>query len=385
MIKKIIVLFLAVTLIACSSKENTTDNETVKEEKPIEEVKEDEIVDISFSAVGDNLIHGAIFYYNQNANLEYTFDYIYEPYKQLNAGVDISYINQETLCAGEELELSSYPTFNGPYEILDAVHDAGFNWLSTSSNHSMDRGEQGILNQLNYLSKYSDMVVSGTQASTQVGRVRVKEVQGVKIGLTSYTYGLNGFEVPLGKEYLVNLIDKDLIKEDMEILNKESDIQIVSMHWGEEYQFIPSAEQEELAQYLSDLGVDVIIGGHPHVIQPMDYLTGKDGNETLVMYSLGNFLSAQDENYRMLGGNARWDITYNKSKQTFEFKDVEFWPTITFIKNNYANYVVYPLKDYTDEMAKEHTLHVLYNQDLSRQYFIDLINSTMNDKVKIVY
>jgi len=133
------------------------------------------------------------------------------------------------------------------------------------------------------------------------------------------------------------------------------------------------------------LGVDVIIGGHPHVIQPMDYLTGKDGNETLVMYSLGNFLSAQDENYRMLGGNARWDITYNKSKQTFEFKDVEFWPTITFIKNNYANYVVYPLKDYTDEMAKEHTLHVLYNQDLSRQYFIDLINSTMNDKVKIVY
>lgn len=387
--KKILLLLLAFALVACSSSEDTKDNtkdDSKKDETKQEEgVKEDDIVDLSFSAVGDNLIHGAIPYYNQTADSQYTFDYIYEPYKALNEGVDISYINQETICAGQELELSSYPTFNGPYEILDAVHNAGFNWISTSSNHTMDRGEQGILNQLNYLSKYPDLTITGTQASAEEGRTRIKEVNGVKIGMVGYTYGLNGFEIPEGKDYLVNLIDKDLIKEDMKLLNEQSDIQIVSMHWGEEYQFEPNTEQEELAQYLSDLGVDVIIGGHPHVIQPMDYIEGKDGNQTLVMYSLGNFLSAQDENYRMLGGNARWSISYNKATDEFEFKDVEFWPTITLIKNNYAYYQVYSLKDYTDEMGNEHTLHVSNNQNLSRQYFIDLVNSVMNDKVEIVY
>ena len=148
--------------------------------------------------------------------------------------------------------------------------------------------------------------------------------------------------------------------------------------------FTPSEEQQELAQFLSDLGVDVIIGEHPHVIQPMDFLTGRQGNQTLVIYSLGNFLSAQDQSDRMLGGMARFKVVYNKTKDEVSFKDVEFWPTITYITDGYQRYGTYALKDYTNELAATHTL-MAEGQNVTREYFIERVNSIMNDKVKIVY
>lgn len=378
--KKMSILCLLTMLVACTVSPSKSE-----QKQEVEIVEEDELVEVSFSAVGDNLIHEAIYYYNE-VNGSYMFDPIYEHTNYLTQNVDVSYINQETICAGSDLGLSGYPTFNGPYEVLDAVHTAGFTWLSGSTNHAMDRGEEGILNEVAYLKKYPDMTVTGIHASLEdAKKVQVMEVNGLKIGVNSYTYGLNGFTLPEGKEYLVNLIDKEQIKQDVEALKKVSDVQIISMHWGEEYQFVENEEQRELAQYLSDLGVDVIIGSHPHVIQPMDVLKGFDGNETLVMYSLGNFLSAQDENYRMLGGMARWKIVYNKSKDEVQFENVEFWPTVTYISDSFKNYRTYVLKDYTDELANNHTLHVNYQQDVSRQYYIDLVNSIMNDKIKIVY
>ena len=171
----------------------------------------------------------------------------------------------------------------------------------------------------------------------------------------------------------------------MEELNQISDVQVVSMHWGQEYQFVPDGEQQRLAQLLSDAGVDVIIGGHPHVIQPVDYLTGSGGNETLVIYSLGNFLSSQNVNDQMLGGMARFKISFNKANDEVSFKDVAFWPTITYIGDNYQTYQVYALKDYTDELANQHMLHVYGGQDTSREYFINRVNEIMNDKVELVY
>ena len=184
---------------------------------------------------------------------------------------------------------------------------------------------------------------------------------------------------------MIDLIDKDKIRSDVEKLKKVSDVQIVSMHWGTEYSFEPNEEQKELAQLLSDLGVDVIIGEHPHVIQPMDYVTGKDGNKTLVIYSLGNFLSAQDDHENMLGGMARWTLSYNKANGDISFKNVEFLPTVTHIEGNFSFFRTYALKDYTNELAARHTLTTQYQQDNTREYYISLTNKVMNDKVKIVY
>ncbi|MDD3049200.1 MAG: CapA family protein [Bacilli bacterium] len=381
--KKLLMLFICLFLVACSASEEI--KKVDKEKDSV--VQEDEIVDASFLAVGDNLIHGAIYYYNQLEDGTYDFNDIYENTNYLTQAADLAYINFETICAGVKYELSSYPTFNGPSEVIDAVNNAGFDWLSGASNHTFDRGEAGILAQLDYVrSKFPNMTMTGIHDSQEdADKSVVLNVNGLKVGVLDYTYGLNGFTLPEGKEYLVDLIDKDKMKTAMKQLQKVSDIQIVSMHWGQEYQFEPNEEQTKLAQYLSDLGVDVIVGTHPHVIQPMDYLTGKDGNETLVMYSLGNFLSAQDENYRMLGGMATWNIEYNRTKDKVTFKDVKFLPTITQIEGAYSYYRTYALKDWTDELASKHTLRVQEGQDVSRQYYIDLVNQVMNDKIEIVY
>ncbi|OJG35332.1 hypothetical protein RV00_GL002886 [Enterococcus devriesei] len=335
--------------------------------------------------MGDNLIHDFIYDHLRNSDGTYRFDELYQPTKYLNQDRDIAYINLETICAGEELGLSGYPLFNGPTQVLDSLHRADFNWISAASNHTFDRGEAGIVKQLEHLEKYPDMTVTGSQKSPDAPRMQVKEVKGVKVGLMSYTFGLNGLELPAGKEYLVNLIDPEQIKKDMEQLNQQSDVQVVSMHWGEEYQFSPNDEQRQLAQLLSDAGVDVVVGGHPHVIQPMDYLTGAAGNQTLVMYSLGNFISSQAEADRMLGGMARWSLEYDKETQQVNIADAEFWPMITYIGSDYQTYQTYALKDYTDDLAQQHAIHVNQGQDLSREYFIRRTNEIMNDQVKLVY
>lgn len=373
--KKLWIIVSVLLLCACGAKSKPEQ----KEEKKKEE-KPDIVAEVSFSAVGDNLIHGALFTYNND------FTYMYEATNYLTQDADISYLNQETICGGRELGLSHYPSFNGPYEVLDGAASAGFNWLATSSNHSLDAGEQGILNQLQYLrTNYPDIATTGTHASLEEAQQNtVIEKNGVRVGILGYTYGLNGYVLPEGKEYLVDLIDKEKIAADVKRLEKDSDIIAVSMHWGEEYSFTPSEEQQELAQFLSDLGVDVIIGEHPHVIQPMDFLTGRQGNQTLVIYSLGNFLSAQDQSDRMLGGMARFKVVYNKTKDEVSFKDVEFWPTITYITDGYQRYGTYALKDYINELAATHTL-MAEGQNVTREYFIERVNSIMNDKVKIVY
>ncbi|WP_371853594.1 CapA family protein [Enterococcus hulanensis] len=376
-------MIMLLLLSGCSS--NEPEKDTKESTSKTSEAKSTSPVKLNFSAVGDNLIHDFIYDHLRQPDGTYRFDEMYEPTQYLNKDRDLSYINLETICGGEELGLSGYPTFNGPTQVLDSLHNAGYNWLSAASNHTMDKGEEGIVKQLEYLEKYPDITVTGSQKSPEAQRLHVKNIKGVKVGLMSYTFGLNGIPLPEGKDYLVNLIDEEQIKQDMQELNKQSDVQIVSMHWGEEYQFVPNENQTQLAQLLSDAGVDVIVGGHPHVIQPMDYLTGKSGNQTLVMYSLGNFISSQAENDRMLGGMGRWTIDYDKEKKAVKFEQVEFWPTITYIGDNYQTYKTYALKDYTDELANQHMIHVNQGQDLSRGYFIERTKQIMNDKVKIVY
>lgn len=343
-------------------------------------------IHVSFLAVGDNLIHSSIYKHHRLENGGYDFRKIYQYTNALTQSVDVAYINQETICAGEELGLSNYPQFNGPLEVIDALNDAGFDWISSASNHSMDRGEKGILKQLDYIqTHYPNMIMSGIHRSKEEAHQnQVIVVNGLKIGLLNYTYGLNGNALPKGKEYLVDIIDKERIQKDMDNLNQISDIQIVAMHWGNEYQFSPTENQRSLAQYLCDLGVDVIIGNHPHVIQPVEFIHGQNNQETLVMYSLGNFLSAQDKAECMLGGMMLWDIEYNKSKKTISFQNVQFLPTVTQIADKYNTYRTYLLKDWSNEHAKQ---HVLYQKGLnvSREAYIDIVQSVIKDKVKVVY
>lgn len=377
---KILTAALAVLLAGCAQ------NAPVQQEQPEEEkviIEKDR--EVSFLAAGDNLIHGLIYYSGDQGDGSYSFDRMYERVSDEISSADIAYLNQETICGGTQLGLQSYPTFNSPYEILDSVAAAGFDWISTSSNHSMDVGEEGILSQLSHLEELPQLIQTGTNASADEAKeYKVIEKNGVKIGLLSYTYGLNGFALPDGKEYLVNLIDEDRIREDMKEMNQISDVQVVSMHWGVEYQFEENEEQRALAQLLSDEGADVIIGTHPHVLQPMEVLKGEEGNETLVMYSLGNFVSAQDVNSRMLGGMAKWTLVYHPSDKSVSFKNICFEPTVMYFDPSGTDVQVYPLSEYTDDTGASHYLSA-YGQDMSKQYFIDLVKEIMGNTVELVY
>ena len=376
---KILTAALAVLLAGCAQ------NAPVQQEQPEEEkviIEKDR--EVSFLAAGDNLIHGLIYYSGDQGDGSYSFDRMYERVSDEISSADIAYLNQETICGGTQLGLQSNPTFNSPYEILDSVAAAGFDWISTSSNHSMDVGEEGILSQLSHLEELPQLIQTGTNASADEAKeYKVIEKNGVKIGLLSYTYGLNGFALPDGKEYLVNLIDEDRIREDMKELNQISDVQVVSMHWGVEYQFEENEEQRALAQLLSDEGADVIIGTHPHVLQPMEVLKGEEGNETLVMYSLGNFVSAQDVNSRMLGGMAKWTLVYHPSDKSVSFKNICFEPTVMYFDPSGTDVQVYPLSEYTDDTGASHYLSA-YGQDMSKQYFIDLVKEIMGNTVELV-
>ena len=370
-------------IFGCTNTKEKKESSNKEDEKVV--VEEDKRV--SFVAVGDNLIHGGIYYdaAQRNGGV-YDFNSMYENTNYITQEADIAFINQETILGGVELGLSSYPTFNSPSEVSEAVVNAGFDWINHASNHTLDRGEKGIINALNTWDKYQDVVVTGIARSEEErNAIKIIERNGIKFGLLSYTYGTNGIPIPEGKEYLVNLIDKEQIIKDVRRLKNECDVMIVNMHWGDEYSNTPNNQQKELAQLLADEGVMVIIGEHPHVIQPMDWVIGKNGNKTLVMYSLGNFLSAQDRTERMLGGMVTWDILKDGKTKEYKIENVEFLPTVTHINKGVRNYKTYVLKDYTDDLAKIHRLNGVDGNVVSRQFFIDYVNNVMGDQFKIVY
>lgn len=330
----------------------------------------------TFMGVGDNLIHEAIYYYWDEGK---SFDSIYEPISQYTKDVDLAYINYETICAGEELGLSGYPTFNGPTEINDAVYNAGFDWLSMCSNHTMDRSSEGVFASLDYFKKHTpNMTITGVHTSKKDRNTpTVIEVNGIKVGLASYTYGLNGFELPKDMPWLVNLIDEDQIRKDLKELNKVSDVQIVSMHWGDEYQTQYNDFQKKYAKLLNELGVEVIVGTHPHVIEPVEWIRGEN-QDTLCYYSLGNFISEQDAPERMVGGMAGFTVEYDFDAEKATVKDATFTPTITYYKPNYTGIRGYTISQWTDEMSSSN-FFAAQGEELSKEYVIEYVKEVIGN------
>ena len=295
----------------------------------------------SIVMVGDALIHMPINYASKTSS-GYDFTGILKYIKPIVSEYDLKYYNQETILGGTSLGLSGYPQFNSPQQVGDAFRDAGFNLVSLATNHSMDNyyrtNGKTIENSVGYWKKYADNVIAAGSYTSQEDRdaVIVKEVNGIKYGFLSYTEQTNGISVPSGKSYLVNVYSKEKVKKDVEAYKDKVDVLIVAMHWGEEYTHIPTSGEKEKAKYLASLGVNIIVGCHPHVMQPMTYI-----DDTLVIYSLGNFVSNQDTIAKLTGLMASANIvkrTYH-GKTTITIED----PTAEFIytrKNE--KYTVYP-------------------------------------------
>lgn len=249
--------------------------------------------------VGDALIHYGVYRDAKTSDGGYDFKPMLENMKPIISQYDLAYYNQETILGGTELGLSSYPMFNSPYEVGDAFIDCGFDLVSLATNHTMDKGEKGVLSSVSYWKNHPDIITSGQWSSEEErNEVRIYEKNGIKYAFFSYTMWNNGLNTPAGKSYLSNEYSEEKAKADIEKVRDKVDVVIVAMHWGTEYSLGVSSAQAHEADYLSSLGVDLIIGAHPHVVEPVEYIN--DG-KTFVIYSLGNFISDQDGVERLTG------------------------------------------------------------------------------------
>ena len=287
----ILIIILLIGGIYLYTKNNQQENPK-QLKKETKEVKKEEpkTSKLSLVMVGDALLHSSL-YKDGYKNGKYDFSSQLEYIKPIIQNYDLAFYNQESILGGTELGLSDYPTFNSPQEFGDSMIDAGFNLVSLANNHTLDRGEKAVLNSCNYW-KNKDVLTAGSYSSKEEAEeIKIKEKNGIKYTLLAYTYGTNGIKVKEGKEYLVNLYSDEKAKADIEKVRDKVDLLMVSMHWGTEYKTEPTETQKKQAEYLSSLGVDIIIGTHPHIIEPITYI-----NDTLVIYSLGNFISAQSTN-----------------------------------------------------------------------------------------
>jgi len=264
---------------------------------------------ITMAAAGDMLIHDCI-YNAARTKDSYDFKPFFKEVKPYMDAADLTFANQESMIGGAVLGLSSYPSFNSPFEAGDALRDAGVDIVSVANNHTLDRGEQAVMRALKHWDQLGMAYTGAYQSEQDAASIRILQTpSGISAAYLAYTYGTNGIAVPAGKGYLVSMIDQEKIKRDLAEARKAADVVVLSLHFGNEYERVPNAKQKALVQFAADHGADVVLGHHPHVLQPIEWVPGKNGYQTLVAYSLGNFISGQKGTYKQTGGLLTWQVT----------------------------------------------------------------------------
>ena len=359
--------------------------ENSKADKPVNSAQ-DGIVDLF--AAGDNILHQAVIDGGKKSDGSYDYTGYYEYIAKDIKNADIAFINQESPIGGKALGISGYPNFNSPFEIGDNLVSLGFDVVNHANNHMLDKKAKGILATLDFWKKHPNVLVTGiNESQSQRDTTRLIERNGIKFAFLSYTYGTNGYQTPAGQDYLINLMNKSAIEKDVERAKQEADAIVVSMHWGIEYSTTTSSEQHTYAQYLADLGVDLVIGTHPHVLQRVNWVTGKEGNKTLVYYSLGNFLSSQEEDaLRMLGAVA--NVRFEKKDGNVTITDAKITPTICHYETNNGvkeHFKIYKLSEYTSELAAQHGIKAFLNTSFGRPMTVDGMRSISQNVLKDWY
>ena len=269
-------------------------------------------------------------------------------------------IDQETVFAPSHDAVSSYPSFATPEEVGDAIIKAGFNVVESATNHADDYGYDYLKNTLDFWStNYPDIPVLGIHSTQEdADTVKVKEVNGIKIAFLDYTYGTNNSGVGDGYEYMLDIFDKDKITTMIQKAKEVSDCIIFVAHWGTEDETMPNEYEKQWAAFLMQQGVDVIIGGHPHVLQPYGQLSDDQGHTTTVFYSLGNFVSTQQELPELLEGMASFTIQKStlNGKSTIQILAPTVKPMVMHYDYDSGEYGPYMLDDYTEELASSHSV-----------------------------
>lgn len=334
---------------------------------------------VSFLACPDNIIHPSVFYdaieraaeakgvkpsYSNLHDADYNFEPIYEHVADMIKSADIAYINQETLVGGRSGNISGYPCFNSPRAIADTVVGLGFDVVNVAHNHMLDSRNTSFLDNCNSVFKSLGVEVIGYYPNKEsLNNITVIERKGIKVAFLSYTYSTNGIKLPSSSSVVIPYFEKSLVKKQVELAKKVADVTIVSCHWGVENSYNPNSMQKEYAKYMCDLGVDVVLGMHPHVIQPMEWMTSQNGSKTLVVYSLGNFVSGMRDGSNMLAGMLSFNFVKNGKTGAVTVEAPFFIPTVTQYSagpakmsndTGYRDFKIYLFEDYTEELAAKH-------------------------------
>ena len=341
-----------------------TDEETAPESDIKDTVVEKDPVRISFVAMGDNLIHSPIFKQAAIGGGKYDFLPKYAGVADMIGSADIAFINQETPMCGEEYGYSNYPQFNTPQQMGHDLVTLGFDVICFANNHICDKSSAGLEDMLDFTETLDALTIGAYRNEEDAQKIRVYEYEGVKISFLAYTYDTNISPSSSSDTVVPHIgyadrntggyiIDREKIASDVEKAKEAGDLVIVSMHWGAENKSKVNSMQTECAQLLADLGVDVILGHHPHVVQPIEWIEGKEGNKTLCYYSLGNGINCQDYLKNMVGITASFDIVCEEGKRPY-IENAACIPTFCYQANGYKKVKLILLEDLTQDMAQTH-------------------------------
>ena len=361
-------------------------------------------IDITISAVGDIMVHDDQLkaQYDKDTN-SYSFDNNFKHIKPYIENSNLSIGNLETTLAGKDSKYSAYPRFNSPDSLVTALSNCGFDVLSTVNNHTYDKGSIGVYRTLDVIKNHGIESV-GTRNNSSENNFIIKNVDGINLGITSFSYGqisksktsLNGLPIANQDTNNLNIFDfRDVdtafesIKSTLDSMNQnETDLQVLVIHWGEEYHRNPSKFQRLLAQKLCDYGVDIIIGSHPHVVQPIEMIKSEESNnETLVIYSLGNFLSNQRReilktDYTEDGLIVNIDISKNLDTNETKISKVEYIPTWVNKYTDSSNKLQYEIIPIVDETTILSINNLDYDK-INKSYINTTSLIASNDIIKV--
>lgn len=325
----------------------------------------DSILTATLCFTGDLMCHSTQFNYAKVGADSFDFTGVYREVKPYLSSPDLTIGNLETVIAGKNDGYSGYPYFNAPDDFIYALKAAGFDLLITANNHSLDQGWEGIERTIDVLNSYK-FHRAGTYISQEDrDSIRIFLVNSITIAILAYSENTNGLPIPKGKDFVINLIDEDLIRKDIvKAREKDVDIVLVHLHYGTEYLREPNEYQKEVVQKIIELGADIIIGGHPHVVQPVDFFKTNDTklDSGFVAYSMGNFVSNQRWRYSDAGVILNIEISKNKFTDSVYISEVNYLPTWVF-------------KGQTD-FGREYIILPSHNSDDSTYYYL-----TAQDKI----
>lgn len=340
--------------------------------------------------VGDVLLHEPIVESGLADDGYRSYDHLFANVRDAVADADLALVNEEVILGGEELGLSGYPRFNGPFEVGDAEAAAGFDVILQATNHALDRGGDGIKNDLAFWREnYPEIAVTGIYDSAEArAAICVVELHDVRVAVLNYTYSTNRIEPPADMPWAVAMLDENEVVSDLRRARELADFVIVCPHWGTEYSHEVSDYQRKWAQIFADNGADLIIGAHPHVIQPLGEVNSADGRAVPVFWSVGNFINSTAESGhgvadRMLGAMASVTLSVTRgpdgSVSDVAVKTAEALPLVTHLVFGYLAPTTYFLDDYTESLAAE-SQAAGRDPSFSLAYLRSLWSSVMSDQ-----